>query len=79
MCIKNHADLPRPWTEVLTSQVVANRTNQSFHVCLNERGKETGASTNDMATTCKKEKTRGLSFSEDKKHEFKSTYAGLKS
>ena len=41
MCIENRADLPRPWTEVLTPQVVANGTNRSFHVYLNEHGKDT--------------------------------------
>jgi len=79
MCIENRADLPRPWTEILTPQVVANRTNWSFHVYLNGRGKDTGTSTNDMATTCKKEKTQGLNFCKERKHEFRSTNAGLKS
>ena len=51
MCIENRADLPRLWIEVLTPQVVANRTNWSFHVYLNEHGKDTGTSTNDMAIT----------------------------
>jgi len=57
MCIENRADLPRPWTEVLTPQVVTNRTNRSFHVYLNGRNKDAGISTNDMATTCKKDNT----------------------
>ena len=79
MCIEKRVDLPRPWTEVLTPQVVANRTNWSFHVYLNERGKDTGTSTNDMATTCKKKKTQGLNFCKDRKRESRSTDAGLKS
>jgi len=59
MCIENHADLPHPWTEVLTSQVIANRMNSSFHVYLNGRGKDTGTSTIDTAKTCKKKKLKG--------------------
>jgi len=78
MCIENRMDLPRPWTEVLTPQVVSNRTNWSFHVYLNGRGKDTGTNTNDMAMTYKKEKTRGLNFYKDRKHESRSTDAGLK-
>jgi len=39
LCIENRVDLSHPWTEVLTSQVVANRTNWSFHVYLNRRAK----------------------------------------
>ena len=54
MCIENRADLPRPWTEVLTSQAVANRTSWLFHVSSNGRNKDTGTSTIDMAKTCKK-------------------------
>ena len=34
MCIRNCTDLPRPWTEVLTPQVVTNQANWSFHVYL---------------------------------------------
>jgi len=79
MYIENRADLPRSWTEILTPQVVANQTNWSFHVYLNGYGKDTGTSTNDMATTCKKEKTRRLNFYKDRKHESISTDAGLKS
>ena len=54
MCIENRADLPRPWTKVLTSQVVANRTSWPFRVSFNGRGKNTGTSTIDMAKTYKK-------------------------
>jgi len=54
MCIENRMDLPRPWTEVLTSQVVANQTSWLFHVSFNGRGKDTGTSTIDIAKTCKK-------------------------
>jgi len=57
MCIENRADFPLLWIEVLAPQVVANRTNWSFHVYLNERDKDTRTSTNDMATTSKKKKT----------------------
>jgi len=56
MCIENCADLSCPWTEVLTSQVIANRTSLLFHASLNGCGKDTGTSTIDMAKTCKKKK-----------------------
>jgi len=79
MYIKNRTNLSLLWTEVLTPQVVANRMNWSFHVYLNERGKDTGTSTNDMVTTYKKEKTRGLNFYKDRKHESRNTDADLKS
>jgi len=79
MCIKNRADLPRLWTEVLTPQVVVNRMSWLFHVYLNGHDKDIGTSTNDMAMTCKKEKTRGLNFCKDRKYESRSTDAGLKS
>ena len=75
MCIENCVDLPRLWTEVLTPQVVANRTNWSFHVYFNECGKDTRTNTNDRATTCKKE----LNFYKDIKHKSRSIDAGLKS
>jgi len=79
MRVENLADLSRPWTEVLTPQVVINWTHWSFHVYLNGRGKENRTSTNDMAMPCKKEKTRGLNFCKERKHEFRSTDVDLKS
>ena len=48
MCIENRADLPYFWTEVLIPQVVANWINWSFHIYLNEYGKDAGT------TDCKK-------------------------
>jgi len=59
MCIENRENLPHPWTEVLTSQVVANRTNWSSHVYLNGRDKDTETSTIDTAKICKKKKLEG--------------------
>jgi len=56
MCINNSTDLPRPWTEVLTFQVLANRTSWPFHVSSNGRDKDTRTSTIDMTKTCKKKK-----------------------
>jgi len=80
MCIEKCADLSRPWIEVLTPQVVTYRTNWSFHVYLNKRGKDTGISTNDMTTTCNKEKNPRVKFLQrEKKYESRSTDAGLKS
>jgi len=73
ICIKNRIDLPRPWIEILTPQVVANRTNWSFHVYLDGREKDTGTNTNDIAMTCKKEKNQEL------KHKSRSIDMGLKS
>ena len=53
--------------------------NWSFLVYLDGRGKDTETNTNDMTTTCKKEKTQGLKFYKDEKNESRSTDADLKS
>jgi len=80
MCIENHADFPRLLDKTSDSSS-GRQSNELIVSCLylNGRGKDTGTSTIDMAKTCKKETTRGLNFCKDRKHESRSTDAGLKS
>ena len=79
MCIENRADLPHPCTEVLTPQVVANRMNWSFLVYLNGVVRTLEPAPMIWPRPSRRKKTQGLNFYKDRKYEFRSTDAGLKS
>ena len=59
MCIENHTDFSRPWTETVTSQVVDNEMNWLFLVYLNGCSNDTETNTIDTARTYKNKKLVG--------------------
>ena len=79
MCIDDHADLPCPWTEVLTSQVLANRTSWPVQISPMNPAKMLELAPSIWSRPARNKKTQGLKFCKDRKHEAGSTNAELKS